>query len=402
MKLNLCSSNDKKFGGHFFYVFKRLYMDWTFFVIGIPLSVTIIVGMLLLAARGNKKFVLEQEQELRAARQMGGAARARIVDWRCAEVQRYRRQNLTTFKLLLEVFPLDLQPAFTAGVVWELEPAAVNALQRGAFLPVIFDRANLRRIFPDTPGAHYFQENQHAYLGIENDFQPEEIVAASVVWQQQALPQQMLHQPHLAAYAPAPNTIYRKRSQKTLFGLPLWEVAFNLIRKKKKRVRYVKQAKARAIIAIGDSATGVIAIGSFAKGLISVGNFSLGLLSFGGFSLGLLSGGVFGVGLIGIGIFGVGLFSIGLMGGGYASFGAMVLASYPYDRFYKSPEMTEIYELFKTLTGMSDSGLEHTFGYGFLAFCAFSFVFSVVLMFAQVIVVQLLEPNDNRLESPAA
>ena len=116
----------------------------------------------------------------------------------------------------------------------------------------------------------------------EEEYEPEKIIAAS---------------PQLPPQAPLKNTIYRKRSKTVLFGLPLWEAAFNLINKKG-RMRFVKSAKARAIIAVGDFATCVIAIGGTTKGLISIGQFSFGLVSFGICSIGLLSVGVFGLGLL--------------------------------------------------------------------------------------------------------
>jgi hypothetical protein len=341
-----------------------------------------IIILIAVISKGRNPVAPRLDSELQAARENGFPARARIVDFQRATLE--RSGVFPIFKLLLEVFPDDSAQSFSTGVVWEVEPQAIGAIMRGNVIPVTVDRKNLRCIFPEIPGAHYSVYYQFAVLMREEEYEPEKIIAAS---------------PQLAPQAPLRNTIYRKRSTTVLFGLPLWEVAINTINKKG-RTRYVKAAKARAIFAVGDSATGLIAVGCSAKGLISIGQSSLGLLSFGTFSVGLLSGGVFGIGLIGIGLFGIGLLSIGLMGGGYASFGMMMLAAHPYDRFTKSPEMTQIYELFKTLTGMSDTGLEHTFGYGFLAYCAFSFLFSLFLMFAQLIAIQILEPNDNRLESP--
>jgi hypothetical protein len=218
-----------------------------------------------------------------------------------------------------------------------------------------------------------------------DEYEPEKVIAAS---------------PQLAPQAPLENNIYRKRSKTVLFGLPLWEVAVNTI-SRKGRMRYVKSAKARAIVAIGDSATGVIAIGGSAKGLISLGQFSVGLVSFGIFSIGLFSGGVFGLGLIGIGMFGVGLLSVGLMSGGYASVGGLVIAQHPYGQFDKTPEMTQLYELLKMMTGMTDLSLANTFAVILLCICAVSFAFFFVSMFGQLAAIHLLEPNDNRLESPS-
>lgn len=367
-------------------------MDLAFFIIGLPLIIIIIALMFLLTARRNKNFALEVRRELATARQTGSKARARIVALQRAEVHRFYKQNLTTFKFLLEVFPGDLQPAFTASPVWELEAEAISRLQVGAMVSVIFDRANQRRIFPETPGVHYFQSNQHAYLGIENDFDAQEIVAVS----------QVQNAPPLASFAPAPNTIYRRRSQTVLFGLPLWEFAFNVVNKKG-RMRHVKQAKARAIIAVGDSATGVIAIGGFAKGLISVGQFSFGLISFGCFSVGLLSGGLFGVGLLSLGVFGLGLLTVGAaFSVGYAAIGLLpVYARYEFGKDYQSPELLYVYEILKTLSGLSDLQISNAAAVGFIVLLILSFGFLVISFVAQIIAVQILKPNDNRLESPA-
>lgn len=373
-------------------------MDLTPIAIGIPLSVAIIVAALLLASRGNKNFAVKRNREVSKARQTGGAARARIIDLRCAEVQRFRRQNLTTFKFLLEVFPSDSQPVFTASVVWELEPAAINALPIGATVPVIFDRANLRKVFPETAGAHYFQENQHAFLGIENEFKPEEIVAFE---RTRKARNELLSNHELAAYAPAPNTIYRKRSETKIFGLPLWEVAFNLINKKG-RTRYVKSAKARAIFAIGDSATGFIAIGNSARGLIAVGKFSVGLISFGIFSIGILAVGIFGLGLLSLGIFGGGLLTVGAaFGGGYVVIGLLPFyAKYEFGKDFQSPELLAVYENLKVWSGIGDAQFEQIAAAAFITFLIISGAFFIALFVAQHLAIQMLEPNDNRLESP--
>jgi hypothetical protein len=344
-----------------------------------------IIILVVVICRGGKPVVPKLNGELSAARESGFAARARIVDFRRATHQ--SSADFPIFKLLLEVFPNDsTQESFSTGVVWEVEPEAIDAIRHENVIPVTVNRKNLRCIFPAIPGAHYSVYHQFAGLMIDGDeYEPEKVIAAS---------------PQLAPQAPLENNIYRKRSKTVLFGLPLWEVAVNTI-SRKGRMRYVKSAKARAIVAIGDSATGVVAIGGRAKGLISIGQFSLGLFSFGICSIGLFSGGVFGLGLIGIGMFGVGLLSVGLMSGGYASVGGLVIAQHPYGQFDKTPEMTQLYELLKTMTGMTDLSLANTFAVILLCICAVSLAFFFVSMFGQLAAIHLLEPNDNRLESPS-
>ena len=90
------------------------------------------------------------------------------------------------------------------------------------------------------------------------------------------------------------------------------------------------------------------------------------------------------------------------MSGGYASVGGLVLAEHPFGKFDKSPEMIQLYELLKTATGMTDLALANTFGVVLLCICAAALAFFFVSMFGQLAAIHLLEPNDNRLESPPA
>lgn len=98
-----------------------------------------------------------------------------------------------------------------------------------------------------------------------------------------------------------------KKSEKTVFGKPLWHVAKN----------------ARGFIAVGLSAKGVIAIGLKARGLISIGVLSMGLLSFGTLSLGILSAGLFSLGILSAGCFAAGVFATGAISLGIISVGAI-------------------------------------------------------------------------------
>lgn len=96
-----------------------------------------------------------------------------------------------------------------------------------------------------------------------------------------------------------------RKSQKTLWGLPLWHVAKN----------------AKGIIAVGVKAQGIIAIGVQARGVFSVGVLSLGIISCGTLSLGLL----FSVGLLSLALFSVGTFSAGIFAVGAISLGVFSL-----------------------------------------------------------------------------
>lgn len=73
----------------------------------------------------------------------------------------------------------------------------------------------------------------------------------------------------------------RYRSQATLFGLPVIDIA---IGPKEGELR----GKARGVIAIGDIATGWLAIGGIARGLVAIGGLAFGGFSVGGLSVGLL------------------------------------------------------------------------------------------------------------------
>jgi hypothetical protein len=279
----------------------------------------------------------------------------------------------------LEIFPDDRQPAFSATAIWEIMPAAGGAVRAGALLRVTIDRENLRRVFPEIAGVDYSQRFQDRLLFIENDFPP----AA----------------PGLAPEAPKRNTIYRKRSKTVLFGLPLWEAAFNVVNKNG-RHRHVKAARARAVIAVGDSATGVVAIGGFAKGVVAIGHFSFGVVSCGTFAVGLLGIGLFGVGLLAAGLISGGLASAGGLAGGFAAVGLLVAAPYGFSLAFQSPEMLAAYELLKFFSGLSDRALDYTVGYAATAYffsCWIAFILSFV---ARILLVRHLRPNDNRLESP--
>ena len=69
----------------------------------------------------------------------------------------------------------------------------------------------------------------------------------------------------------------RRRSEKIIFVLPLYDIAIGPDLQDKKEIGH-----ARGIIAIGDVATGWLAVGGVARGLLAFGALSLGLFSLGG------------------------------------------------------------------------------------------------------------------------
>lgn len=117
--------------------------------------------------------------------------------------------------------------------------------------------------------------------------------------------------------------IKERKSQRTVWGMPLWHVAKNA------RGVIAIGVKAQGIIAIGVRSCGVVSVGVLSLGAISCGTLSLGLL----FSVGLFSLGMFGVGCICAGIFAVGaisfgMFSLGAVAVGDVSVGALAIGKY--------------------------------------------------------------------------
>lgn len=82
---------------------------------------------------------------------------------------------------------------------------------------------------------------------------------------------------------PKPPTI-RKRSDRIVMGLPLWEIASG-----PDHAHGEKRGHARAIFAVGDIADGVFALGGIARGVVAIGGVSMGVLTLGGVSLSLLA-----------------------------------------------------------------------------------------------------------------
>ena len=100
--------------------------------------------------------------------------------------------------------------------------------------------------------------------------------------------------------------IRERKSEKNLWGMPLWHIGRN----------------ARGVVALGVNARGIVAVGIKARGVVS-----LGLLSFGVISLGLLSLGLLAFGMLALGIFAAGSISVGILSAGAVSFGIVSLGA---------------------------------------------------------------------------
>ena len=323
-----------------------------------------------------------REAERAAKLAQGVTARARIFDRRRAGVQ--RSDDFTLFRVLLEIFPAD-SPPFSTAVVWEIEPPALAAIEPGVVLPVRFHQNNMREIHPELAGARYSDEYQHAHLGIENDLPPVQNLSAAG---------------QIAPPAPKENTIYRRRSRIRVFGLPLWEVAFNLIRKKGNTQYAPRNAKARAVFAVGDSATGIVAIGSFARGIVAVGQFGIGLVTFGTGGVGVVSIGIMSFGLLTFGAIAAGLISFGAISAGLVTVGFLTISRYAFSLDGRSGELMPFYNILKNASGLNDAGMRMIVEYGLTATVIISFAFFFLWMIANAVLVKYLEPNDNRLDSP--
>jgi len=98
----------------------------------------------------------------------------------------------------------------------------------------------------------------------------------------------------------------RKRSVRTLCGLPLFDIAMGPDPAKGEMRGY-----AHGIIAVGDVARGWIAIGGMALGGIAVGGVAAGIVSIGGLSFGVLALGGTAIGGVAIGGFAAGYYALG-------------------------------------------------------------------------------------------
>lgn len=134
--------------------------------------------------------------------------------------------------------------------------------------------------------------------------------------------------------APAGVAPVRRRSSRTVFGWPLWEIA-----RGPDPSRGETRGHARAIFATGDVADGVVAVGGISRGIISIGGVAFGLIALGGVSMSLLAavGGVaiapFAYGGAAVGGVSVGGAAVGVYAKGGAATGR-----YAMDRKEQDPE----------------------------------------------------------------
>ncbi|MCH8150773.1 MAG: hypothetical protein IH830_00185 [Planctomycetes bacterium] len=110
----------------------------------------------------------------------------------------------------------------------------------------------------------------------------------------------------------------RYRSEATLFGLPVIDVAFGP--RPGERI-----GRARGVIALGDRATGLVAVGGFARGAVAVGGNAIGLFTLGGFSFGLVAA----WGGVAIGALSYGGLALGMLASGGLVLGIVATGGLP-------------------------------------------------------------------------
>ncbi len=109
---------------------------------------------------------------------------------------------------------------------------------------------------------------------------------------------------------------YERKSNKTLFGLPLYHINIG-----------PGFYRAKGIVSIGMISTGIISLGLISIGLLAFGILAMGLLAFGSFALGGISVGAISVGVLAVGGVAIGVFAVGGLAIGVYSLGGCAIAS---------------------------------------------------------------------------
>lgn len=117
----------------------------------------------------------------------------------------------------------------------------------------------------------------------------------------------------------------RIRSERTLFSLPLVDIAFG-----RDLAIDEEYGHAKGIFAFGDRATGVFACGGIAKGVFAFGSRAYGVFSLGAVSVGVVSSGAASLGVLSMGGIAVGCFGLGFISAGYLTAGFVAIAHVPF------------------------------------------------------------------------
>lgn len=112
----------------------------------------------------------------------------------------------------------------------------------------------------------------------------------------------------------------RWRSKRSIFGMPLFDVALG-----PDPSRGEFRGHAKGFFAVGDIATGVVAAGGLAKGWIAFGGLAAGVVAVGGLAGGVFAFGGLAIGLIAIAGLALGGLACGGVALGLAAFGGVAI-----------------------------------------------------------------------------
>ncbi|HEX3870618.1 MAG TPA: SHOCT domain-containing protein [Pirellulales bacterium] len=130
----------------------------------------------------------------------------------------------------------------------------------------------------------------------------------------------------------------RRRSTRTVLGVPLWAIATGPDPARGERIGH-----ARAIFAMGDMATGVFALGGIARGIVAVGGVAYGGFALGGAAIGLLIAiGGAALGSFALGGAAVGFIAIGGAAVGYYALGGAAMGKYVVGPMRQDPQAMQL------------------------------------------------------------
>ena len=130
----------------------------------------------------------------------------------------------------------------------------------------------------------------------------------------------------------------RRRSTRSIGGLPLWEVAFG-----PDVSRGELRGHARAVFALGDLATGWLAIGGVAMGGVALGGLALAVVPIGGLAVGGLALGGAAAGLAAAGGAAAGWVAVGGAAFGYYAYGGIAAGEFVLSALRQDPEAAGLF-----------------------------------------------------------
>jgi hypothetical protein len=143
-----------------------------------------------------------------------------------------------------------------------------------------------------------------------------------------------------AGFPSVPFKGIRHQSSRTFCGLPLWAIAIGADLESGEM-----RGHARAIFAVGDTATGWFAFGGLARGIFAFGGLAVGLIAFGGVAIGVLCA-VGGLAIGGMAFGGGAIGGIAIGGGacGYYAFGGAAVGVHTVSGLHQDPEAVSFFQ----------------------------------------------------------